>query len=185
MLHRVFIVLTALWCLQTEAHSEDRALNSHVFAVDGGYRFADTFDVVSDPAQGAPIVFAQAGRLTGAFRFRFDGGPELRAHIAGATANRVTAEGGMIFGTMQINMGEAEAAAPGTHLLYLAYEGDVSVELSRVTVAVKGRFIGGTGRYEGASGTLEVTSVNGFFADGTGTLELSDGQTMPSAGASE
>ena len=154
-------------------------MTSHPFAVDGGYRFADTFDVTSDPSDGAPFVLAQAGRLTGSFRFRFDDGPEMRAHIAGATANRVTAEGGRIFGTMQINMGEAEAAAPGTNLLFLEYEGDVTAEASRVTVVVTGRFLGGTGRYEGASGTLTVTSVNGFFADGSGTLDLAEGRTLP------
>lgn len=154
-------------------------MTTRAFAVDGGYRFADTSDVAFDPVGGAPFVLAQAGRLTGAFRFRFQDGPEMRAHIAGATANRVTAEGGRIFGTMQIKMGEAKAAAPGTNLLRFAYEGDVSAEGSRVTVQVAGRLLGGTGRYEGASGSLEVTSVNGFFADGTGTLALADGQTLP------
>jgi steroid Delta-isomerase len=154
-------------------------MTTHTFAVDGGYRFANTFDLASNPADGAPFVFAQAGQLTGAFRFRFKNGAELRAHIGGATANRVTAEGGRIFGTMQLNMGEAEAAAPGTNLLYLAYEGDVSATGSRITVNVAGQFLGGTGRYKGATGTMKVTSVNGFFADGTGTLILAENNTLP------
>lgn len=155
---------------------------THPFAVDGGYQFAGTYDVRSDPAQGAPFLLAQAGQLTGAFRFRFEEGPELRAHVNGATVNRVTAEGGEIFGTMQINMGEAEAAAPGSNLLYLAYEGQVTAEGSRVTVAVEGRFLGGTGRYEGATGTLAATSVNGFFADGEGRLTLAGGASLPEGG---
>ncbi|MEM7709283.1 MAG: hypothetical protein AAF264_00710 [Pseudomonadota bacterium] len=161
------------------AQEGQTTMTTHAFAVDGGYQFADTYDVRSDPSAGAPFVLAQAGQLTGAFRFRFDDGPELRAHMNGATANRITPEGAEIFGTMQINMDEAEGAAPDSNLLYLAYEGAVAAEGSRVTVTVEGRFVGGTGRYEGASGTMSVTSVNGFFADGMGELVLPETAELP------
>jgi hypothetical protein len=74
---------------------------------------------------------------------------------------------------MMINMFEATGAAPDSELLCLAYEGRISAEGTKVSVAVKGRFIGGTGRYKGATGEVELTSINGFFNDGKGTLNLS------------
>ncbi|MGL4612112.1 MAG: hypothetical protein ACRCYY_20945 [Trueperaceae bacterium] len=138
------------------------------FELSGGYQFADTFNVSSSD----PFIFAQAGRLTGSFLWRFEDGREARTHINGATANRVTADSGEIFGTMQINMFEAEGAAPNSELLFLAYEGMIKAEGSKVTVAVKGRFIGGMGSYQGATGNLELTSINGFFNDGRGHLAL-------------
>jgi hypothetical protein len=114
----------------------------------------------------------QDGFLTGAFLWRFADGTEARTHINGATANRVTTQGAEIFGTMKINMFEATGAAPDSELLYLAYEGRISAEGTKVTVSVKGRFIGGTGRYKGATGEVELASINGFFNNGKGTLNL-------------
>jgi hypothetical protein len=144
------------------------ASRSLVFDLSGGYQFADTFNVISQD----PFIYAQAGRLTGAFLWRFADGTEARTHINGATANRVTTQGAEIFGTMKINMFEATGAAPDSELLYLAYEGRISAEGTKVTVAVKGRFIGGTGRYKGATGEVELASINGFFNNGKGTLNL-------------
>jgi hypothetical protein len=138
------------------------------FKLMGGYQFADTFNVISSD----PFVYAQAGRLTGAFQWKFADGREARTHINGATANRVTAQGAEIFGTMKINMFEAEGKPADSELLYLAYEGTISAEGSKVSVKVKGRFIGGTGQYAGATGNIELTSVNGFFDNGTGSLNL-------------
>jgi hypothetical protein len=99
-------------------------------------------------------------------------GTEARTHVNGATANRVTAQGAEIFGTMTINIFEATGAAPDSDLLYLACEGRISAEGSKVTVAVKGRFIGGTGRHKGATGEVALSSVKGVFNDGKGTLTL-------------
>jgi hypothetical protein len=144
------------------------ASSTQAFTLLGGYQFADTFNVTSQD----PFIFAQAGRLTGAFQWRFADGTEARTHVNGATANRVTALGAEIFGTMKINMFEANGAAPDSELLYLAYEGQITAEGTKVSVKVKGRFIGGTGRYNGATGDVELTSTNGFFDDGKGTLRL-------------
>ncbi len=55
---------------------------------------------------------------------------------------------------------------------YLAYEGAIGAQGTKVTVTVKGRFIGGTGRYQGASGNVELSSLNGFFNNGKGVLSL-------------
>lgn len=139
------------------------------FTLSGAYQFADTFDVVS----ADPAIVAQAGRIAGAFHFRFEDGREARTHVSGATANRVVDGAGEIFGTMRINVFEAEAEPRDSELLFLAYTGDVRVENgSRVTVAVRGAFIGGTGRHAGATGSLELTSINGVFTDGRGELVL-------------
>ncbi|MEM9194013.1 MAG: hypothetical protein AAGF12_32860, partial [Myxococcota bacterium] len=90
----------------------------HHFTLSGGYQFADTFDL----SHHDPFVFAQAGRLTGSFRWRFADGRELRTHVNGATANRVSPMGAEIFGTMKIHMFEADGSAPDSDLLFLGYE---------------------------------------------------------------
>jgi hypothetical protein len=138
------------------------------FELHGGYQFADTFNVISNE----PFVYAQAGRLTGSFLWKFADGTEARTHINGATANRVTTQGAEIIGTMKINMFEASGATRESELLYLAYAGQISAEGSKVTVKVKGDFIGGTGKYKGATGKVTLTSINGFFNDGSGQLEI-------------
>ncbi|MEM9188488.1 MAG: nuclear transport factor 2 family protein, partial [Myxococcota bacterium] len=102
-------------------------------------------------------------------------GRELRTHVNGATANRVSPMGAEIFGTMKIHMFEADGSAPDSDLLFLGYEGQIRAKESKVFVHVTGRFIGGTGRYANASGEVELTSVNGFFDDGWGTLSI-DGE---------
>jgi hypothetical protein len=74
---------------------------------------------------------------------------------------------------MKISMFEVEAEPRDSQLLFLAYDGDVAVEGgSRVTVEVRDQFIGGTGRYAGATGTLELTSIIGVFTDRHGTLVM-------------
>jgi hypothetical protein len=151
---------------QTMSQTQSTSTSTTTFKLTGGYQFADTFNVIS----ADPFVHAQAGRLTGSFQWKFADGREARTHINGATANRVTAQGAEIFGTMKINMFEADGKPVDSELLYLAYEGAISAEGSKVAVKVKGRFIGGTGRYAGASGSVELTSINGFFDNGTGTL---------------
>jgi hypothetical protein len=140
-----------------------------MFKLTGGYQFADTFDIM----QQQPFIFAQAGRLTGSFLWQLEDGTELRTHINGATANRVTEQGASIFGTMKINMFEAHRTAPESELLFLAYEGVITAEGTQVTVAVTGYFVGGTGRYEGATGEVKLKSINGYFNDGQGQLNLS------------
>ncbi len=120
----------------------------------------------------APSICAQAGRLTGDFLWRFGDGTEARTHVNGAKAIRVTAQGAETISTMKINMFEATGAVPDSDLLYLAYEGGISAGGTTVSVAVKGRFIGGTGRYKGATGEVEPTSLNGFFNNGKGLLNL-------------
>lgn len=157
------------------ASAQEPKMTSYPYSVEGGYRFADTFKVQS----GDPFIFAEAGRLSGAFKFTFENGLELRAHIEGATANQVTPEGGEIFGTMQIDMGEAEGGDPSGNLLFLSYTGSIELYGFAPVVTVNGTFIGGTGRYDGASGTLSVTSINGFFDDGTGELILPAAASLP------
>ncbi|MEO1053345.1 MAG: nuclear transport factor 2 family protein [Bacteroidota bacterium] len=142
------------------------------FKVIGGYQFAEGYAI----QQNDPFVFAQAGQLTGSWHWEFDNGQKGNTHVNGATANRVLGNGkNELFGTMQINMYELEGTPMGQDLLYLAYTSrEFKVEGSNVTITVIGEFIGGTGKYENASGHLKVTSVNGFFEDGTGAIYLND-----------
>ena len=111
----------------------------------------------------------------------FDNGLEIRTHVEGATANRVTAKGTSMFGTMRFDLGEGEGADPKGNLLYLAYEGSIELQGSVQIVTVEGEFIGGTGRYENATGDFQATSINGFFTNGTGNLMLAAGRKLPSA----
>jgi hypothetical protein len=164
----LFLTGPAMSQTQSTPSPAVQAASAITFKLTGGYQFADTFNVIASD----PIVYAQAGRLTGAFQWKFADGREARTHINGATANRVTAQGAEIFGTMKINMFEAEGKAPESELLYLAYEGTIAAQGSKVTVQVRGRFIGGTGQYAGATGTVELSSINGFFDNGIGTLNL-------------
>jgi hypothetical protein len=72
-------------------------------------------------------------------------------------------------------MSEFENSAPGTDALYLAYEGvEFQQEgLNQLSIAVEGRFVGGRGRYQGATGSLKVVSVNGFIENGFADVQLS------------
>lgn len=137
------------------------------FELTGGYQFADSFLIANDE----PFIYAQAGRLTGAWQWRFEDGTIGTTHVNGATANRITPEGATLLGTMKINMFEIDGSPPESQLLFLAYESTkFYAEGSKVTITVEGRFVGGKGKYAGASGNLEVTSVNGFIGQGTGRL---------------
>lgn len=169
------LLAAALLVVPTLASAQEDAVTTHPFTAHGGYHFADTYAITVDD----PLIYAQAGRLTGAFRMMFDNGLELRTHVVSATANRVTERGTAIFGTMRIDLGEAEGVDPESNRLFYAYEGDVELRGSVQIVRVSGEFVGGTGRYTGAEGTFSVTSINGFFTDGTGELILAEGNTLP------
>ncbi|MGD1841901.1 MAG: nuclear transport factor 2 family protein [Thermonemataceae bacterium] len=142
------------------------------FKVMGGYQFAEGYTI----HQNDPFVFAQAGQLTGSWHWEFDNGQKGNTHVNGATANRVLGIGkNELFGTLQINMYELEGTPAGQDLLYLAYTSrKFELEGSKVTIVVIGEFIGGIGKYKNASGHLKVTSVNGFFEEGAGTIYLTE-----------
>jgi hypothetical protein len=141
------------------------------FEITGAYSFADTYDVMQ-PSEG---VIARAGRLTGAWRLKEKAGQSGNVHVNAATAVRIVPnERPSLMGTMELNMAEFENSTPGTDALYLAYEGvDFQQNgLSQLTIAVEGRFVGGRGKYQGATGTLKVVSVNGFIENGVAEVRL-------------
>lgn len=139
------------------------------FDITGGYQFADSFIITNDD----PFIYAQAGRLTGAWQWRFEDGTVGTTHVNGATTNRITPEGATLLGTMKINMFEIDGSPPDTDVLFLAYESSAfQVQGSKITITVNGRFVGGKGKYAKAAGDLEVTSVNGFIGQGKGVLQL-------------
>ncbi|MBP2833766.1 nuclear transport factor 2 family protein [Aquimarina sp. U1-2] len=140
------------------------------FKVIGGYQFAEGYAMQNNE----PLVYAQAGQLTGSWHWEFENGKKGNTHINGATANRVLYNGeNELMGTMKINMFEFEGSASGSDLLFLSYKAqEFTVEGSKVTIKVSGEFTGGTGKYQGARGWLTVTSINGFFDDGEGEIYL-------------
>ncbi|MEO0828208.1 MAG: nuclear transport factor 2 family protein [Cyanobacteria bacterium J06639_14] len=141
------------------------------FKITGAYSFADTYDVMQ-PSDG---VIARAGRLTGAWRLESSDGRSGNVHINAATAVRfVPNEAPALLGTMVLNMFEYEGSEPGTDVLYLAYEASNFQQpgLSQQIITVEGRFVGGRGRYAGATGSLHVVSVNGFIQDGVAEVHL-------------
>jgi hypothetical protein len=141
------------------------------FEITGAYSFADTYDVMQ-PNDG---VIARAGRLTGAWRLKEQAGRSGNVHVNAATAVRIVPnERPTLMGTMELNMSEFENSAPGTDALYLAYEGvDFQQNgLSELTIAVEGRFVGGRGKYQGATGSVKVVSVNGFIENGVAEVRL-------------
>ncbi|MEM8837361.1 MAG: hypothetical protein AAGE89_04660, partial [Pseudomonadota bacterium] len=116
---------------------------------------------------------------TGAWQFRFEDehGPSGNAHLDAATLFRLTPDGPNLSGIMRFHMHEINGSAPGSGWLYLSYDAtQLEFEGSKTRFVVDGRFVGGTGRFEGARGTLTVTSVNGFDT-GEGTLVLSGNPT--------
>ena len=153
--------------------TETQTPTKRYFTLTGGYQFADTYPVDNQE----PFIHAEAGRLTGSFHWEFEDGTSGNTHVNGATANRMVPEGNSLFGTMRINMFELEGLPRDEHLLFLQYvSSDFRLEGSQVIITVVGQFVGGTGNYAGASGTLELTSVNGYIGTGTGTLIVPDGQ---------
>ncbi len=142
------------------------------FRVIGGYQFAEGYAIENKE----PSVFAQAGQLTGSWRWEFENGKQGSTHINGATANRILFNGKHeLFGTMKINMFEFDGSAPEEGVLFLSYKSqEFEVNGSKVTITVSGEFTGGTGKYQGARGRLTVTSTNGFFEDGKGEIILGE-----------
>lgn len=140
------------------------------FTVQGGYAFGETHDIMASD-QG---IIARAGHLTGAFSFDFEdeAGPSGNAHLDASTLFRLTPKGPSLSGLMRFHMHEIDGGDPGSGWLYLSYEGtEFAFEGSKSTLVVEGAFVGGTGKYEGATGWLRVTSVNGFDT-GEGELTL-------------
>lgn len=151
------------------ANAQETEMN---FEVSGGYAFGDTHDIM-DPEQS---VIARAGHLTGAWQFRFDDeqGPSGNAHLDAATLFRLTPHGPSLSGIMRFHMHEIDGSAPGTGWLYLSYDAtELKFEGTNSRFVVEGDFVGGTGRFEGATGSLRVTSINGFDTGG-GQLILAD-----------
>ena len=74
---------------------------------------------------------------------------------------------------MRIEANELTESAPGSGALFLSYR-SIHFEPTpgAVAITVVGEFVGGTGAYAGATGHLALTSVNGYFDDGRGTLYL-------------
>lgn len=139
------------------------------FTITGAYQFTETFTVHSDN----PFVHADAGRIAGAWHLTFEDGTAGNCHVNGATANRITPTGAALFGTMQINMFEVTGDASRTDLLYLSYvSSSFEVDDPNVDIVVEGTFVGGAGRYAGASGTLRLRSINGYIGEGSGTLSF-------------
>ena len=139
------------------------------FKLTGGYQFANTYKI----SNKEPFIYAEAGQLTGSFRWEFDDGTSGNTHVNGATANRMVPEGNSLFGTMRINMFELDGSPTDSQLLFLQYtSSEFKLEGSKVIITVVGQFVGGTGKYEGASGSLELTSINGYIGNGAGTLVL-------------
>lgn len=139
------------------------------FSVRGGYAFANPHDIFALD-EG---VVARSGQLTGAWSFAFeDGGPSGNAHLDAATLFRKTPRATELSGLMRFHMHEVDGGPEGSAWLYLSYEGsDLRFEGSKAIFAVEGQFVGGTGKYQGATGWLQVKSVNGFD-EGRGELFL-------------
>ncbi|MEO1222151.1 MAG: hypothetical protein AAFY42_12505 [Pseudomonadota bacterium] len=168
-MNRLTTALAATALSATTATAQETEMN---FEISGGYAFGETHDIM-DMEQS---VIARAGHLTGAWQFRFEDeeGPSGNAHLDAATLFRLTPDGPNLSGIMRFHMHEIDGSAPGTGWLYLSYDAtDLEFEGSRTRFVVEGTFVGGTGRFEGATGTLRVTSINGFDT-GEGQLILAE-----------
>lgn len=166
---RITTALAAAFLTANITHAEEIEMN---FEISGGYAFGETHDIM-DTEQS---VIARAGHLTGAWQFRFEdeGGPSGNAHLDAATLFRLTPNGPNLSGIMRFHMHEIDGSAPGTGWLYLSYDAtELEFEGSSTRFVVEGTFVGGTGRFEGASGTLRVVSINGFDTGG-GQLILTE-----------
>ena len=153
----------------TSALAQETEMN---FQISGGYAFGETHDIM-DMEQS---VIARAGHLTGAWQFRFEDevGPSGNAHLNAATLFRLTPNGPNLSGIMRFHMHEIDGSTPGTGWLYLSCDAtELAFEGSSTRFVVEGTFVGGTGRFEGATGTLRVTSINGFDT-GEGQLILAE-----------
>ena len=136
------------------------------FQITGAYSFADTYDVMA-PIDG---VIARAGRLTGSWRLvDVASGASGNAHLNAATAVRIVpGETPSLMGTMELAMSEHHNSAPGSDVIWLAYEAS-GFEMrgpNTTVITVDGRVVGGRGRYVSATGDLRVVSINGFIDNG-------------------
>lgn len=168
-MNRLTAALAAASLLATTANAQETEMN---FEISGGYAFGETHDIM-DMEQS---VIARAGHLTGAWQFRFadEAGQSGNAHLDAATLFRLTPDGPDLSGIMRFHMHEIDGSAPGTGWLYLSYDAtELAFEGSSTRFVVEGTFIGGTGRFEGATGALRVTSINGFDT-GEGQLILAE-----------
>lgn len=139
---------------------------SRDFEVTGGYGFGDRYEIIDPSAE----VFALSGSQGGAWEWTFDDGQVGSTHLEISTGFNLTSEGMGLTGVVRMDMAQLDGSTPGEYL-YLAYEGTEFIEEgAKQTISIAGNFVGGTGRYAGASGTLEATSVNGFIDGGTGEL---------------
>ncbi len=166
---RLTTTLIATAAMTSAAIAEGTEMN---FEISGGYAFGQTHDIM-DMEQS---IIARAGHLTGAWQFRFEDedGPSGNAHLDAATLFRLTPNGPDLSGLMRFHMHEIDGSAPGAAWLYLSYSAtELDFDGSRTRFVVEGEFVGGTGPFEGATGTLKVTSVNGFDTGG-GTLVLAE-----------
>jgi hypothetical protein len=142
------------------------------FQITGAYSFGDTYDIMA-PTGG---VIARAGHLTGSWRL-IDIATKTsgNAHLNAATALRIVPEEApSLMGTMELAMSEHHNTAPGTDVLWLAYEATSFEQRGPNTtiIRVDGRVVGGKGRYAGAKGDLSVVSINGFIEDGQMNIQL-------------
>lgn len=168
-MNRLTTALAAIALSATTTSAQETEMN---FEISGGYAFGETHDIM-DQEQS---VIARAGHLTGAWQFRFEdaAGPSGNAHLDAATLFRLTPNGPNLSGMMRFHMHEIDGSAPGTGWLYLSYDAtDLEFEGSSTRFVVEGIFVGGTGRFEGATGRLRVTSINGFDT-GEGQLILAE-----------
>lgn len=146
--------------------------NVLAFTLTGAYQLTETFTIHSND----PLVHADAGRIAGAWHLTFEDGTSGSCHVHGAATNRITALQASLFGTMQLDMFEVTGDRSRTDYLYLAFESsDFEIDNPTIDITVEGHFVGGTGRYIGASGTLRFRSVNGYIAEGSGAIVLDDG----------
>ncbi|MFQ6550584.1 hypothetical protein AADZ90_021790 [Aestuariibius sp. 2305UL40-4] len=168
-MNRLTTALAATALSVTAAIAQETEMN---FEISGGYAFGETHDII-DMEQS---VIARAGHLTGSWQFRFEdeAGSSGNAHLDAATLFRLTPTGPNLSGIMRFHMHEIDGSAPGTGWLYLSYDAtQLQFEGSSTRFVVEGTFVGGTGRFEGATGTLRVTSINGFDT-GEGQLILAE-----------
>lgn len=168
-MNRLAKAFAATALMASAATAQDTEMD---FEISGGYAFGETHDIM-DMGQS---VIARAGHLTGAWQFRFEAqtGPSGNAHLYAATLFRLTPNGPNLSGIMRFHMHEIDGSAPETGWLYLSYDAtELEFEGSSTRIVVEGTFVGGTGRFEGATGTLRVTSINGFDTGG-GQLILAD-----------
>lgn len=166
-MNRLITGLAATAISVTSAVAQETELN---FENSCDYAFGETHDIM-DLEQS---VIARAGHLTGAWQFRFEdeAGPSGNTHLDAATLFRLTPDGPNLSGVMRFHMHEIDGSAPGTGWLYLSYDAaNLEFEGSSTRFVVEGTFVGGTGRFEGSTGTLRVTSINGFDT-GEGQLIL-------------